>query len=837
MAINGVNGSLLQLLLSQDKNIQDFLATIKPGDTLRGRVLEILQGENKAIINFRGFNIISELPTDMLINPGDIINVQVSKVNDQVFMKLVPPNLDLGRGAEMPDSRTITVPQIISMLNNIKVPVNEQNIFIAQKLADYHLAVTAENIVEVNSALGRYMDNKGIDVRAFNVQTPQAAKEIVLENMLKLNTQLNQVISAEDDAAHLAQSITALNANEKINNIINTIAAVIQGSSEISITEKNGIVTLTINNPPPNLVKNMAISALRDGSVTTAEAEDLINNANLLQPASTGSGSVVINRAAGNSLEIQFNNLSEMVKTAAASGDTGRAALMQQSNNMLNSFNDKLLGLNPAGRTMAAVIAKPDLMNVLNADFKPILQALRENTSLLLKSVTSPGGINMEQNIKDIASQISKINNSVTALNNSFEVAVDKSAALAQEISVYKSQLNSVYGQVKNIVNNLKLASNPEELNVAPKEFLSFQAVVKQFAQGLENIPVLNASAPVNEAKYLSIPVQVNPVIDMESTIESIAFLKSRNISTGNDGFIDIMGKYFKNDMKLNQNMEALTLAFDRFDAVKNTASPDRLTNAFVNRINDLTANVRDLMQKISIIPSDSNLKPQIMQDQLLNFIDKSGLNTENKLKEMALQADAAAIQIVTASKETLKAQLITLANEIGSSAASKLNSQQKSELDNVREKATDILTNMNALQFINQKPVSYEALYTQIPVFLNNKFFNGELQVWYRKGSLKENYEKSMPINFVFMLNTSNMGNVKISMTVYKKEVECNVTIDNEKAKQVLMRGKNDFLKSMESVNFNMKNFNIQLEKDGPVDAPAPSDGYVNLGRINMQA
>src|ERR1035437_5112432 len=837
MAINGVNGSLLQLLLSQDKNIQDFLATIKPGDTLRGRVLEILQGENKAIINFRGFNIISELPTDMLINTGDIINVQVSKVNDQVFMKLVPPNLDLGRGAEMPDSRTITVPQIISMLNNIKVPVNEQNIFIAQKLADYHLAVTAENIVEVNSALGRYMDNKGIDVRAFNVQTPQAAKEIVLENMLKLNTQLNQVISAEDDAAHLAQSITALNANEKINNIINTIAAVIQGSSEISITEKNGIVTLTINNPPPNLVKNMAISALRDGSVTTAEAEDLINNANLLQPASTGSGSVVINRAAGNSLEIQFNNLREMVKTAAASGDTGRAALMQQSNNMLNSFNDKLFGLNPAGRTMAAVIAKPDLMNVLNADFKPILQALRENTSLLLKSVTSPGGINMEQNIKDIASQISKINNSVTALNNSFEVAVDKSAALAQEISVYKSQLNSVYGQVKNIVNNLKLASNPEELNVAPKEFLSFQAVVKQFAQGLENIPVLNASAPVNEAKYLSIPVQVNPVIDMESTIESIAFLKSRNISTGNDGFIDIMGKYFKNDMKLNQNMEALTLAFDRFDAVKNIASPDRLTNAFVNRINDLTANVRDLMQKISIIPSDSNLKPQIMQDQLLNFIDKSGLNTENKLKEMALQADAAAIQIVTASKETLKAQLITLANEIGSSAASKLNSQQKSELDNVREKATDILTNMNALQFINQKPVSYEALYTQIPVFLNNKFFNGELQVWYRKGSLKENYEKSMPINFVFMLNTSNMGNVKISMTVYKKEVECNVTIDNEKAKQVLMRGKNDFLKSMESVNFNMKNFNIQLEKDGPVDAPAPSDGYVNLGRINMQA
>lgn len=896
MAISGVNGNPIELLISQDKSIQDFLGTIKAGDTLKGRVLDILPGENKAIINFRGFNIISELPVGMLVNKGDIINVQVSKLNDQIFMKLIPPNLNLGTGAEMPGTQSITAQQIINMLNSVKVPVNEQNIFIAQKLMDYHLPVTAENVNEINASLSDYMQSKGIDVRAFNVQTPQAAKEIVVENMVNLNAQVTRASSvntadslpiqggsgANTAAIGGGTNIPAVSVNgpaairEKINNIINTIAAVAQGSEDISISELNGVVTVTVNNPQPDLIKNMALSALRDNAITAAEADTLVNDQNLAQPAVIGAGSVVLNKSAGNSIEIKFTNLREMIETTAAADNNagGQSAITQASNNLRESFNNKLLGLDPSGQNITTVSAKPDVMDIMSPQFKPALQTLRDNTALLLKSVTSPGSSNMEQNIKDIAEQISNINSSAATLSRALEAPADNTAArpalspaftIAAEpgqITGVRVEINGILKAAQDITAKLNIPANPGELTVAPKDFTAFQAAVKQFVSGLDGREILKAPSQVNDGKPLQAPVQVSPVIDMESTIESITFLKSRNLDTGNNGFIDIMGRYFKNDMKLNQNMEALNMSFDRFDALKSAATSDRTTNAFINNINTMTANIRQVMQGISINPAEPNLKLQAMQSQLANFIDKSGLNSESKLKDMAMltpltddsapvqalsvRAAAASLQAssaqaaqtaLTATRETLKSQLINLNNQIESAGSLKLNAQQKSALNNVREKAADILTNMNALQFINQKPVSYEALYTQIPVFLNNKFFNGEIQVWFRKGSLKENYEKSMPINFVFMLNTSNLGNVKISMTVYKKDVECNVTIDNEKAKQVLMRGKNEFLKSMEGVNFNMKNFNVQLEKDSPVAAPAPSDGYVNLGRINMQA
>lgn len=890
MAINGVNRNPMEFMISQDKSIQDFTGSIKAGDILKGRVLDVIPGENKAVINFRGYNIVSELPNGMTINPGDVINVQVSKVNDQVFMKLMPPALNLGTGAEMPGSQPVTPQQIINLLNTIKVPVNEQNIFMAQKLLDYHLPVTAESITELSGSLARYMENKGIDVRAFNVQTPQAAKEIAVENMVKLDSLLRQAnvpqqaitaaaqgtavttaaqgtvvtaaaqgtaataaaqgmavtVAAQGTAATAAALGTALypaaGMHERINNMINTIAAVIQGSGEMEITEQNGIVTLTVKNPPPGLVKNLAVTALRDGSMTAFEADTLVNNSNLSQPASIASGSVVLNRASGNSYQIQFNNLREMIETAATPGITGQAALTQAAANMRESFNNKLLGLNPSGQNTSAVASKPDIISLLGPEIKDALLILRENTSLLQKSVTSPGSINMEQNVREIAQQIAAINRSVGLLNSAYDQTAAVKAGMSNTEAVgIKAELTAMVKMTQDTAARMNLSAVPEETNILPKDFIVFQTMAKKLSAELQAMTLPKTAPAVNEEKPLNIPIQVNPAIDMESTIESLAFLKSRNISTGNDGFIDIMGRYFKNDMKLNRNMEALNLSFEKFDAVKNTASPDRLTNAFISRLSELTAGIRQFMQGMSLNPTDNNLKLQLIQDQLTNFLDKSGMNTESRLKEAVLNSSTAGTQAnetaAAASKDTLKAQLINLTNEIDQSGALNMNARQKEAVRSIHDKAADILTNMNALQFINQKPVSYEALYTQIPVFLNNKFFNGELQVWFRKGSLKENYEKSMPVNFVFMLNTSNMGNVKISMTVYKKDVECNVTIDNEKAKQVLMRGKNDFMKSMEGVNFNMKNFNIQLEKDNPADVPALSDGYVNLGRINMQA
>jgi hypothetical protein len=303
------------------------------------------------------------------------------------------------------------------------------------------------------------------------------------------------------------------------------------------------------------------------------------------------------------------------------------------------------------------------------------------------------------------------------------------------------------------------------------------------------------------------------------------------------------MAKYFKDDMKLNQNMQGLNNAINKFEDATNIAPVNPSTSVFISNISKMSNNIRSMMQQMSINTNDDDLKPQVIQAQIANFIDKSGLNQENNLAKVLSQVspgvDVDKLPQMVSARNNLKAELIRLDNEITQANTQKLSDPlQKDTIQVMKDKAGDVLTNLNAIQFINQKPVSYEMLYAQLPILINNNFFNGELQVWYRKGSLKESIEKSMPVNLVFVLNTSNLGSVKISMTIYKKDVECNVTLENEKAKQVLMRGKNDFVKGLGSMNYNVKNFNLQLASDDNSEAaPDTSNGYVNLGRINLKA
>jgi hypothetical protein len=894
MAITGINNNPLELMISKDKNIADFSSSIKAGDTLRGKVIDVIAGENKAIINFKGYNIIAELPSGAQVSPGDVINVQVSMVNDQIFMKLLVPGAELGKGGDMPAAQHITPQQIVVMLNNLKVPVNEQNVFIAQKLIDYHIPVTSENISEVNTSLNSYLENKGIDARSFNVQTPQAAVELIADNMFKLNFELDNAVNSSVQTQSAAgesknniiqQQNSGINVGvqEKINNIINTITSVNQGGDKAVITEDAGSIILTIKDAQPSFIKNLAIEALRSNSISAAEADTLVNDSNLSQPAAVASGTVTISKLPENGIEIKFTNMRQDIEQLTTPAATGQSASVQASGDLKVAFNNILSGLNqkiassdapfsvvylksavqdvksqissstanlflassmedlsPAVSSLSSsgiqtsAATEPNIANTLNQQYANVLQNVKASVAELNKAIFEPGDTNMPQNVKEIARQILQIDTSIRQLNANLDAVTDKTVSTPAEIQNYKNEISSIMKLTANLNSKVGFTDDPSSFSISPKSFTEFQTVVKQYAAALSDFPILKQ--PVVEK---SAPQNMSSIIDVESAIESITFLKSRNIAPDNTGFIDTMSKYFKNDMKLNQNMESLNTAIDKFTTIKNQAQAGTEASGIINNITQMASKIKTLMQQISLNPTEGNLKQDIIQDQFKNFLDNAGLNTENRMKSILPDNTApnAVKTAVNQAKETLKAELINLSNEVQSADTSKMSSAQKQSISDVRDKANDILTNMNAIQFINVKPVSYEMLYTQIPVFLNNRFFNGELQVWFRKGSLKENYEKSMPVNFVFMLNTSNMGNVKISMTVYKNDVECNVTADSEKAKQALIRGKNDFLKSMDKINFNIKNFNIALEKDSTIEKPASADGYVNLGRINLEA
>ena len=223
MRIDGAQGNLLELFMSPDKKIQDFLATLKQGDVVTGRVVDILAADNKAIINFKGFNIVSQLPEGSTLQKGDIINVSVMNLDGKTIMKLIPPDVNtiLPKIAVTPDAfKSVTPEQIISVLNNIKVPVNEQNIYVAQKLIDYSLPVTKQNMEAVNGVLNNFIQAKGIELTNAPGQTvPQLPqiKEDILLNLLKLDNGLAQKTEPQQAAVALNNAVKLLNFTNKVN--------------------------------------------------------------------------------------------------------------------------------------------------------------------------------------------------------------------------------------------------------------------------------------------------------------------------------------------------------------------------------------------------------------------------------------------------------------------------------------------------------------------------------------------------------------------------------------------------------------------------------------------
>ena len=77
MAVSGLSGNLFELLSAQDKKTADLFALLKPGDTLKGRIIEVIPSDNKAVINFKGYNVISQMPENFPFVKGDAINVVV----------------------------------------------------------------------------------------------------------------------------------------------------------------------------------------------------------------------------------------------------------------------------------------------------------------------------------------------------------------------------------------------------------------------------------------------------------------------------------------------------------------------------------------------------------------------------------------------------------------------------------------------------------------------------------------------------------------------------------------------------------------------------------------
>src|SRR5689334_8748820 len=88
MAVINAQGLPVQLLLQPDASFAALAATLAPGTALRGRVTELL-ADGRAIVNFRGVNVVAEL-RNVTLARGEAINVSVDSLGGAPVFRLLP---------------------------------------------------------------------------------------------------------------------------------------------------------------------------------------------------------------------------------------------------------------------------------------------------------------------------------------------------------------------------------------------------------------------------------------------------------------------------------------------------------------------------------------------------------------------------------------------------------------------------------------------------------------------------------------------------------------------------------------------------------------------------
>jgi len=785
MPVQGVNNQIFELLFSRDKKIQDFIKLLKPGDMLNGKVIDVFLNENKALINFKGYNLISQIPQNINIQKGDTINVIVYNINDKIYMKL---NNLTNNNIISPLNNTLISEEILNVLNSLKIPINEHNLFVAQNLIKYQLPVNKENINDINNSLTRYLQEKGIDIKIFNLQNSSVAKEIIFSNLIKFNNEINQLYNNQNLIYDKSISSKVF---ERLSNLINTANELNKYIPEqkIFIDENSLILKFdNINQSKINDIINILSKQGVDIKQQQISENISFNNINLIKD--------------DNTVIIKFENLINNLKTI--SDNINKFGNSQ----IFNKFNEIITNLNTF-----------DTPKQILTNLNPVLLNLKNIYDDINNNVYQPNNTKLNDNIKQIFS-----------LLNTFKNELDN---VKSNNIINNNDLNKIYDLLNKSINTINNSLGENKLN--PKNFINIQNSVKNFLDEVNNI--LNFK---NTDNKINIPPPSSIKIDIESIIEALIFLKTKNININNDKFIDIMSKFFSNDMKLSNNIDKLNLYINDF---LNAINNDKTTKNNFIKIIDIINNIKNNLNEISIKPDNNNLKPEILLTQIKNFIEKSGLNVENNIKNILLQEiDNNTSSIKNLSGHTLdknlKSLLIKFNNELDSINTSNFNNNIRKIISDLKETSNDILNNLNAIQLINQKQSAIDLIYTQIPVFFNTKFFNGELQIWYRKDSPKQELGKLTPVNLLFIINTSNLGQVKLYITIFKNQIDCIIKTANENVKQILTRGKNEFINKLSELNYKINNFNIKLEDISNDDLNNNQNNqYIKLSNINLRA
>ena len=826
MVVNAV-GQQIQLIES-NQQLKDLLQQVKPGDQLQGKIVELLP-ENRAIIQFKGINLISQLPGSQVpVQKGNVLLVQVqsssgnsvsnSQVSGSVQTDSAPVSntsqqlnlklLEILSSKGVPGSATAeangenvrlnTPVQLFRLaetaLKDARLPINTQNLNIAVSLSKAGMPVTPETLNQViRTTQVMIQSEESLSVVANGTQ----ARQSLMQNLNQLQQQLQtaaqfttdpsvrvqlqnvarQVNQVFNQTQNLPLPEVSVADAEIVNSTINSDAVSAKSTSPASSQSDVPFVTYTDS-------KNVQVQSLRQlntalesaSAVIQSDSKQTVQTLQQLLPQ-------VENLFAGKAVVLP-SGLN--VSTLAENGSTGVEGFQNQNIVSIKSIAPVVGAVEARAVETNPALAAKTADQIGRFDFSGKLpgQTL-DKTAAVLTDFNPPAAPIKPGTVSRVSqtSHSASVQGQITTLGM---IQRETTAAIAYQINQlptsstanvqnFNLELNAVLTQFKSLImqsGSTPLQAVQAQLNLQGVK-IETPVLQQQMLATVEHIQNAFQADPVTQA-----PMQQEQVLSMlsGSGVETPGILLSQ-VSR-------------QTVLEAVVFLQARQLPVTRA-TIETVAGRIHTNSNLVQQVNQVIAGGKETVQ---LFPSNQTLsqsvqnldqffqsmtvRPEFAETtavQLQQSVRANGFHVEadliNTLKNF--QKNESGIPVEQAPKgiegNNLKSELMKLQREI--SEIIKGDSpiaKGNTHLQNLHDNVSRSLQTLHTLQLSAQPTSAQDVTTLHVPVWVGGQLEGGQLSVYWKKGSEHKLSEKD-PVNVALVLNTRGLGEVRVGLQVLK--------------------------------------------------------------------
>jgi hypothetical protein len=796
MAVNALGLPLL--FQTGPGQLSDLFSGLQPGDTLRGRVIELV-GLDQAVVSIKGQNLVAQLPANSGLQKGDALLLQVGAFNPadlakgaSLTLRLLPgldPNAALGAAPDQ--SPALAGPgapgRLEQILNAAQLPPSAINLKVAETLTQLGAPTSRADIQGAAQAtialLGSEQGNQAPQAGRSWLSSP--AIQAALRDGLSQLQVASQFNPSSQNVLILQQAVRAVGqALEPASGPAPT-----QPSAAASAAPPADVQAGAAARPLPNLTQAQAQLAQ---SLAALAGDPHAQN---LQGLQSLLGRLSVVQDAG-------STAAALVLSAAALAKDGLAAINGQDSGPAQSraLAQAQAGTDAAAALAAAASEPSPPLGAATGGGAPgqaytgdaALPSLREALVQFLAGLPSEGAIT----VADARAALQALSTSLA----------DPGSATSQRL------LAAVQAQQPGTEAQSVLASARQALQQAGEAVAQDPAVFAFNGAGALQSSLQLAGLPVPQARLSA--------LGSDQVAEAVAWLQARDLPPQRP-LVEAVATWISQDRNA---LPAVGRALEQASQL-----PQALLDAKPGLQSAVDA-VQTAWQQAGLSPDHPELALALRQ-----WSQSQGLNLESGLLAGAGTGKAGAAPVLAQGGPVdgsagLRPALQRLEGALRSALheAPAQDPAGSARLVAALKETQAAVQALNAVPLQAQSPPAFDSVHLPLPVWLNGQIAGGQLSVTWRKGRERALDDKEA-VNVAVALNTESLGTVKVLLQVWKGSASARVLGETPEATAFLAKGAADLREGfaertpflLQNLEFAVADAKTRPDKGG-LDAPA---------------